>query len=216
MMSAILEWLQKQQENTLNQRSPESLAHQEFLDKRRSEHEDKQKNFTAGSQYSSLVGGQHAGGSGGPDVGPNAGHYSDSIMGMLELLKDAEKSSMGAYRSDDEREASSSQASRLRNLLGNRITDPGSLVRNAGGSSMGGGGGSRARSGINSSVLGQMEWAKNKAREEQAYQLMRKKQLMDMAMTEDQLKAQRSDTRRKPSMDAFKKELILEMLRGRS
>lgn len=180
-------------------------------------HERKQadlaRGFTPGSQYSSLVGGPPGNFGGGDVVSPYSGKYSDGLMGMIELLKDAEKSAASGYSSEGERDAASAQSARLRNLLGNRIADPGSLVRNQGGSSMGGGYSTR-RSGINSSALGAIDSLKNKQRSEDAYQLMRKKQELDLAMSEDELRAQQYQTRRAPERDEFKEFIIRRLMQS--
>lgn len=211
-MATIWDWITAQSENQGRAQGGGDLSEAQKLDERRFAHAQRQKSFTPGSPHSSLRGGISSGG-GGDLLTGNNGRYSDSIMGMLELLKDAEKSSMGAYRSDDEREASSSQASRLRNLLGNRIADPGSLVRGGGGGSLGMGI-SRGRAGINSSALGAIDQARNKGREEMAYKLFQRRNALDLAGQENALDAQQYETARRPQMDQFKRSLILQLMRG--
>lgn len=168
------------------------------------------RGFSGGGR---VVGGSMGNYGGGDLVSPYSGKYSDGLMGMIELLKDAEKSAASGYRSEGERDAASAQSARLRNLLGNRIADPGSLVRNQGGSSMGGGYSTR-RSGINSSALGAIDSLKNKQRSEDAYQLMRKKQELDLAMSEDELRAQQYQTRRAPERDEFKEFIIRRLMQS--
>lgn len=210
-MATIWDWLQAQMQQQ-KQTSNVGQGDADILSERRRAHEDKQKNFIPGGQRSSLVGGINSGG-GGDMLTGNNGRYSDSLMGMLELLKDAEKSSMSGTRSTEERHGASDQASRLRNLLGGRIADPGSLVRQGGGGSLGMGF-TRGRAGINSSALGAMEDARNKQREEMAYELLQERNALDLAGQRNALSAQKYETARRPEMDQFKRSLILQLLRG--
>lgn len=214
-MASQWDWLFNQMGSKTPSDGASEEQQQEATERASLENQQIRRSFVPGSPYSSLRGGTGSNEGTGSLVTGDNGRYQSSLMGMLELLKDAEKSTMGGYRSDAERDASSLQASRLRNLLGDRINDPGRLGANrSSGGSFGGGGVSSRRSGINQSALGQIESFKNKAREEEAYQLHQQKSGLDLASQKNALAAQRYETSRRPDMDSFKRTLILQLLRG--
>lgn len=190
-----------------------SLAQE--LERRRMEHEARQKEFNP--NFQGFFGG--GGGRVRDDLNTLVGRAGSGVADLrdprlqaIELMKDAYKSAYGvdSQRSGDERHAASEQRALLRRML----EGDGSLASNQSRGPISFGGGGRARSGIDSSALGAIESLKNRARSEEAYQLMQQRGELDLEAQRNTLKGQKYETNRKPLMDSWKRNLIMHLLRG--